>query len=157
MIRWGMRRSIPYDARTILHDLRKDDVEEWAQSVSGGIENLLGEIQESAECWTCHDQHQIAHVIAGVKVFRFPEEGDTKINISWMIGTNTAELHAVGLMKEFYSYYQGFFGRWPDTWCYTDVRNVVHHRWLAYWGYEVIREIPYGPNGAPFYEMRRCK
>jgi hypothetical protein len=147
--RYVLRHSRPGDAFTILKDLRQEDRDEWDISVEGGVDvHLLGSIMGSAECYTVADtKDDSAHVIFGV--FPLPEP------TTWMLGTNQGQVDCgwmLGMAREFYG---DFFTRWPNTVCYSAPENAVHHRWLEWMRYRLIKATPWGPFGKLFYEYRK--
>lgn len=81
---------------------------------------------------------------------------DPDLGLVWMVATNRfSSLHRQflrgcrwGLQRVGHGY--------KALYNYTDARNTVHHRWLKWCGFTIIKEHPnFGVEGRPFYEFVR--
>lgn len=140
--KYVIRKSVRQDAWFILQSIRKEDIEEWAASVTGGIANLENSVVTSTECWTVADLQGLPVMIFGVV------DGD--VPTTWAVATHEAELNAIWMWKEAAVWIADFFKRWPNTQCLSDDRNTVHHRWLEWLGYELQDVVSFGPFCFPF-------
>jgi len=78
------------------------------------------------------------------------------LGIVWMLATN----RFCGLHRQFLRECKGHIQRigqnYKAIYNYTDARNKVHHRWLKWAGFHIIKEHPkFGVEGRPFYEFVR--
>lgn len=147
-----LRRAIPADAMTVLRDIRKDDIEEWAMSAVGGVAaNLYDSIKGSKEAYTVASREDnAAHITFGV----FPV-GSGGPPHTWLLGTNQGQRDCYWILQECREFYREFFQRWPHTVCYSAVHNTAHHRWLEWMDYVNNGEVQWGAYGLPFYEFER--
>lgn len=70
----------------------------------------------------------------------------------WMFATVTAERNAIALHRVLHSEVNKMP---PRLVAIADDRNVVHHRWLKWLGFEAIESGHYGPFGLPFTTFTR--
>ena len=68
----------------------------------------------------------------------------------WLFATNAAERQALSLHKVLVPNLRELEVAWPVLTALADARNVVHHRWLRWLGFEALSELPFGPFGLPF-------
>jgi hypothetical protein len=142
-----LRPSRPEDARAIIPSVRPVDKDEWDASEPGGLEHLEASIQAADECWTlakaCSPMEP--QVIGGVSHGR----------VCWLLGTALAEQDAFWLQADTRAFWHGLFARWPYLECWSDARNVTHHRWLTWLGFRLHAVEPWGHLGLPFHHFIR--
>ena len=74
---------------------------------------------------------------------------------AWLIASTEAIRYAIALhstLPEELPILDASYGR---AVAYADVRNRVHHRWLAWLGFERVATLTLGPWGLPFYQYER--
>lgn len=78
------------------------------------------------------------------------------LGIVWMVATNGfCQLHRQ-FLRECRQHIQRIGQNYKAIYNYTDARNKVHHRWLKWAGFHIIKEHPkFGVEGRPFYEFVR--
>lgn len=151
--RFLVRRATLWDALEMLRCARHEDRVEWEASVEQGLAYLPWSVEWCAthgEALTVYDTkiNNVA-LLAGAQ----PQE-DGRV-LTWMVVAEGVEEWGLALMKDYKDYLDAFFQRWPHTECYSDSRNVLHHMWLQYLGYELIDEVGWGPHGFPFLHFKR--
>jgi hypothetical protein len=149
---WTLEPAEVSDIAAMIADVRPEDVEEWDASVEGGLAQLPNAIQDSqkhGEVWCIKHFEGTADIMWGVAEF-----GGCPA-VVWLLGTLRGQENAFWMLAECREFYEAFFKRWPDTICWSDERQEVHHRWLEHMGYQHILTQPYGPYGYPFRVYRR--
>lgn len=140
-----LRPATVQDAKHLVPRLK--DIEEWDAVAKDGHKLLAPCIAMSDEAWTIAERKApwVPHMIFGVVT-----EGNL-MPTTWLTGSDLAERDAMWLLQNARPFMAEFFGRWPLTQCYPDSRNVVHHRWLKWLGYEFIEEVRMGHLNHPFF------
>lgn len=146
-----LRNATEEDGVTILGEIRQEDIEEWNASIEGGICWLRDSIRQSTEAVSLVDKatgHPI--VIFGViPRDRLPTD-------IWMVASVFGPPRAMVAWHLCIDWIEGFWRRWPDVHCWSDARNLVHHRWLEWLGFQRgPRDRPWGHLGLPFHYYRR--
>jgi hypothetical protein len=154
--RFFVRDAIEKDAISMQKVARLEDRQEWQISVVGDFqENLRQSIRH------CRKHGEVKVVIDSVTFEPMmlggaqPQAHDPSIILTWLVVSHKCMAWALTFMKDYREDLEGFFGRWPKTECYSDSRNVVHHRWLRYLGYEEVEEVLWGPYDLPFLHFRK--
>lgn len=137
------------DALDILERVRKVDLEEWEASASGGILHLPNAVKHAAECWCAYRTVTGSpEIIGGVNT----GDGDP---YAWLIGTDLAERDAWWMLNDTREFWEQLWQRWPTCQCWSDDRNMVHHRWLEWMGFRLLGTEPWGHLGLPFRHYAR--
>ena len=78
------------------------------------------------------------------------------LGLVWMVATNRfSSLHRQ-FLRECRERIERVGQGYKALFNYTDARNTVHHRWLKWCGFSIIKEHPnFGVGGRPFYEFVR--
>ena len=72
----------------------------------------------------------------------------------WMVATNEFRLMQGFFLRECRGELAKLIADYPLTFNYTDARNKVHHRWIKWMGYTIIkRHETFGHEGRPFLEF----
>jgi hypothetical protein len=74
---------------------------------------------------------------------------------AWLIATNAAERLAFSLHRLLKPELQILDTTFPRCVAYSDKRNVVHHQWLTWAGFDLVEERKMGPFNLPFYVYER--
>lgn len=75
----------------------------------------------------------------------------------WMVGTDEIERVSTRFLRESRRYADEMQDKYNLLWNYVDARNTVHHRWLRWLGFKLIRKIKHGVHDSDFYEFARIK
>lgn len=147
-----LRRSVCWDAWSMMQDVRQADLDEWAKSLKGGLQgHLWDSVLLSDEAWTVmDDRDRSCHLMYGVVGV-----GKGCPAITWMVATNRAQMDALWLCARLRPYYTEFFKQWPLTECFSAPENIVHHRWLQWLGYHHARTLSWGAYGHNFFHFKR--
>lgn len=157
MKRFIVRPSKAEDAEAMIECARHEDALEWDASCTGGLkDNLAWSIawcNNVGEAITVHDTQTGRPVLIGGAQ---PQASNIRRVLTWMVVAEGADTGwGLVLMKDYRDDLMGFFKRWPRTECFSDVRNVLHHRWLTYLGYDEVDRVPWGPHGKMFIQFKR--
>lgn len=75
----------------------------------------------------------------------------------WMVGTDGILDVSTRFLRESRKYADEMQENYPLLWNFVDAKNTVHHRWLQWLGFTLIRKIKYGVLQGDFYEFARIK
>lgn len=153
--RFLVRPANGLDALVMMDLARREDAAEWDASVEGGLKQLGWSVAWCAqygEAITVIDTHTTKPVLIGGAQ---PQSYDLNRILTWMVVAEGGEEWGLVLMKEYREALDGFFRRWPVTECFSDSRNILHHRWLQYLGYELVEEVEWGALSYPFKHFKR--
>ena len=139
------------DAERILEYIRQEDLEEWEASVEGGLVWLPGSIADSTERVCLADAASDDPLVLFGVIDRGP---DLPADI-WMVASVFGPPRAVAAWHLAIDWIKGFWERWPDVHCWSDARNLVHHRWLEWLGFKCLHVASWGHKGLPFHYYRR--
>jgi len=73
----------------------------------------------------------------------------------WLLGTDRVLDIKRQFIKECRHYVDEMLKLYPKLTNYTDCRNTVSHRWLAWLGFELEDAFPIGMNNEPFYRFSK--
>tara|TARA_B100000530_G_scaffold75944_1_gene45326 strand:+ start:1845 stop:2078 length:234 start_codon:yes stop_codon:yes gene_type:complete len=74
-----------------------------------------------------------------------------------MVGTDGILDVSTRFLRESRKYADEMQENYPLLWNFVDAKNTVHHRWLQWLGFTLIRKIKYGVLQGDFYEFARIK
>lgn len=152
--RFIVRESWSEDGYRMLRLARQADRKEWDASVLGGLtEHLVSSISFSkthGEAITVEDTETGQPMMIGGA-----HPGDQGQVLTWLVLAEGCEQWGLAFMKDYREDLDGFFSRWPKTECFSDSRNLVHHRWLEFLGYQFRQEVLWGPYDLPFIHYRK--
>jgi hypothetical protein len=77
--------------------------------------------------------------------------------VGWAVATNAAADHAFTLHMELGHHIKHIMDRGDVVECFSDARNVVHHRWMEWLGFKKIGETRMGPALLPFFWFERTR
>jgi hypothetical protein len=72
----------------------------------------------------------------------------------WLLGTDLAEREGLRIAYLTRDHMMGFFNRWPGGECWSDSRNVTHHRWMEWYGFKLMGVGPWGHMGLSFHHYK---
>lgn len=78
------------------------------------------------------------------------------IGCPWMLGTDTAAHHAIGVITLARQHVARWSQRYSLLFNYVDARNKRSIGWLKRIGFTVQTAQPYGLHGEPFHRFERC-
>lgn len=135
--------------------VRHEDAREWSVSCVNGLDQLEPSImwcRKHGEAICVEDLKTAQPMMIGGAQ---PQTYDKSIILTWLVLAEGCETWGLTFMKDYRHDLDGFFERWPKTECYSDARNVIHHRWLQYLGYELVAEVLWGHLDLPFLHFRK--
>lgn len=151
--RFIVRPVLSGDAARMLKIVRHEDKVEWDCSVAGGLGLLEACIMFSR---TRGEAIMVEDTVTGLPMMiGGVQPGAPGQLLTWLVLAEGCETWGLTFMKDYRHDLDGFFSRWPRTECYSDARNVVHHRWLEYLGYRLHQEVLWGPYDYPFLHFRK--
>lgn len=120
-------------------DIRRADLMEWLA--------VLGETP--AEHLAAGDWYfaRCALSEAGEPLCMWGTERDGSV---WLVATNKAVPVALSIHRCLREEFQMLLEVAPEPHCWADSRNILHHKWLEWLGFEEVDEAPYGPLGLYF-------
>lgn len=137
----------------ILDDIRPEDYREWyAGTGNADIQKGVQHVFDRGEdAWVALDEDGKALIVWGVS----PIEVDT--GTVWMFATSEAEKVALSLHRELRGEIPRLLQKWERLVAMADSRNLKHHQWLEWLGFNFIDEVYLAPFGLPFkhYSIRR--
>lgn len=152
--KYTLRPAIADDAYTVLHHIRKEDVQEWDYSMDGGVMgNLYDAIRLSKDVYTiAANPSNMAHMIFGVQ-----PEGGPGAGVAWLLGTDHAADDAFVLAHQLRAFQTDYLSRWEELTAYSYIANKVHHRWLEWLGFRHLHNEQRGPYNSWFlvYHYKR--
>lgn len=81
---------------------------------------------------------------------------DPDLGLVWMVATTRFSVLHRQFLRECRRGIDRIGRDYKALYNYTDARNTVHHRWLKWCGFTIIKEHPeFGVEGRPFYEFVR--
>lgn len=83
-----------------------------------------------------------------------PAEGDPKIGVVWMIGTDAIDRHPLAFLKGSRVAFREMLTMFPTLINAVDARHAKALRWLRWLGAEIGEAQPYGVEGLPFHFFR---
>lgn len=135
-----VRKPTCLHLKEVLHDIRPADMAEWY----AGTGSLFGTAAQVAIT-----DSEFARVAL--------DETDTPLCFwggnggkMWLFATKSAERRALSLHKILAVHLEEVEERWGLLSALADGRNVVHHKWLRWLGFEELAEIDIEPFGLPF-------
>lgn len=124
----------------VAHDIRPADRAEW----SAGTGKLFGDAVKDTFAYGGYMRVAIGD--DGVPLcFWGCDDGRV-----WLFATQTAEKYALSLHRVLAPNLKDLLDRWPRLEAYADYRNTVHHKWLQWLGFELVRVVDLPPFGMPF-------
>lgn len=135
-----VHRPTAGDLERVLHDIRPEDIREWEDGtgrpfqVGATTAIMFGEYVQAA-----YDETGTAMVFWG---------GDR--GILWMFATKSAERVGTFLHLRLARRIREVESRWDLLTALADARNVKHHKWLEWLGFEYLETVPTGPFEKPF-------
>jgi hypothetical protein len=138
------------DTIRLYNNIRPEDENEWIAG-SGRTDTLT----LLAEACVWDETYVIRHkdeplVIAGIIPLK--EAGAC---LGWMACTVDAPRHALALHYFIGPVFDSVGTRYDRIVCYADKRNKLHHKWMAWVGFDLMGETPYGPLQMPFLVFER--
>lgn len=127
----------------VLDDIRFSDMEEW----TAGTGLLFGlAVAASLEDPVCGDRVSlVASDDVGPLVFWGGQRGQL-----WLFATNRAVPKAMEIHRLLRKQFRELESKWSMLTATAYYKNVKHHEWLRWLGFEELSETPEGPFGLPF-------
>lgn len=135
-----------------VHDhIRIEDLREWRDgSGKVNIRTMIAESSIRPSSWVAKFQGEPLVVGGTEPIIEAP--GFAR---GWMVATVKAPLFVYGLHYLLDPYLKGLDADYDAIYCWADARNHVHHKWIVWLGFDLLGEVPFGPNNVPFYEFER--
>jgi len=140
------------DVDVIVRDLRTADLAEIQASsgISPELSLRLGILNGEARVACDGDGLPVA--IFGV----VPLHTDPTVGVVWMVATNQFQKLHRQFLREGREELADLCNGYKLVFNYTDARNKVHHRWIKWVGFTIIkRHEEHGHEGRPFLEFVR--
>jgi len=155
MIKGYVRMARPADVPILAKDLRDADVAEIKASTGRAPEAVLyaslGLSGGDTRVICMADGAPVA--IYGVVPLPAPYKGAGGI---WMVATNQFKLLSRQFLRECRGEISDLCRGYKAVFNYTDARNTLHHRWIKWAGFTIIkRHERYGCEGREFLEFVR--
>lgn len=140
------------DALALGPILRTEDRDELEAASGKDATMCLTEAHAmSSTCWTALER--------GVPLTMFgaaPMPGHPGVGVPWLVASPGLLPHAIPFLRRCAPFLDEMQRAYPLLVNYTDARNTVHHRWLRWLGFTIIkRHERIGAAGIPFYEFVR--
>lgn len=143
-----VREPTTGDFRKALPDVRFEDMAEWY----AGTGQLF--------------QRSALQAILGGGFKQVALEGDLPLcfwgaskspegGIVWLFATNYAKTKALALHRILKPHLNVLHDQFGTLHAYADKRNVAHHDWLEWLGFEALGAVPLGPLKMPFIHYRK--
>lgn len=131
----------------ILEDIRPADLREWAAGTGSA------DIQSGLELVFAEDRYARCAVDDSGKLlcaWGVDELGDGTEGWVWLFATNAAIPLFLPIHRHLNPELGEILARWKLLHAYADARNTLHHRWLAWLGFEHVEDVHLGPFSLPF-------
>lgn len=138
-------------AASLLEDVREVDLQEWflASLKPGSLTVPLAATTPGAEAAVLSTGEVLC--IWGVS-----ETGDQGVGSAWLIATNRALRHVIGLHRHLEGALERMHARYPTLVAWAFGRNAVHLKWLRRLGFQQTGRLgTYELPGFPFIEFKR--
>lgn len=135
-----VRKPVVADFDLVFHDIRMADMGEWYAG-TGQLFHVgaMDAMMSSEVSLVALDEDDIPLCFWGGDGGRL-----------WLFATNSAAKRAVSLHKILKPELDALTERWGFLYAFADSRNVTHHKWMRWLGFEEIAEIELPPFGLPF-------
>ena len=150
-----LRKSVWSDVKPIAEDMRPADVAE-IKAASGSTpekalyEGLLLSAFGAQTLTLCRSDG------LPLSMFGFAPSGQADLGIAWLLASNGLKDVQTQFIRESPKYISEFSQGYRAIYNFTDARNTLHHRWLQWCGFTIIkRHESFGHEGRPFLEF--CK
>ncbi len=146
---WAIVPATEGAARYLAPRLTRADRDEcWVGAHAKPIEALMLSMYYSLESWTWIVDD------APACMFGFSAENMLGEKAApWMLGSLRVRRHRIAFLRNYRAQIDRMLGMFPllETW--VDARHTVCLRWLAWTGFEIEPEAPFGIEGAPFHRV----
>lgn len=151
MIKGYVRAADLSDVSPIVADLRTADIEELRAASAHPLGDTL-------RYGVNHGYSEVACLPNGtpVAIYGVTPTGNPDLGLVWMVATNGFSTLHRQFLRECREAIHRIGNGYKALYNYTDARNTVHHRWLRWCGFTIIKEHPnFGVEGRSFYEFVR--
>lgn len=149
----GYVREAQYcDIPLLVADLRPSDLAEIKAASRIPVDETLKFGIDEGLCEVACLPNGVPTAIWGV----VPTVFNPDLGLIWMVATDQFKHLHRQFLRECREGVERIGRGYKAVFNYTDARNTVHHRWLKWSGFTIIKEHPnFGVEGRPFYEFVR--
>jgi hypothetical protein len=146
------RRTTWDDVYYVSDNMREGDVEDcWAGGLSA-YDALARSFENSTVAYTLFEPDSLVPAaVLGVSESPF----DPSFGTIWMLGTDGIRKHRYRFLRNCKPFLKDLYEETGKQalYNYTYAGNTLHHAWLRWLGFTILREVELPPYGYPFYEF----
>lgn len=146
-----VRKPTTGDLRRVLPDVRQADMEEWYAGTGQlfHFSALQAILSKGFRKVALEDGLPLCFWGADAV------PGEDRKGVVWMFATNHAKVRWLRLNKVLRPNLEDLHEEFGELSAYADCRNVVHHKWLLWLGFERREVVRFGPLNMPFQLFHR--
>lgn len=148
-----LQKATVHDAAYIAMNLREADRLECDATMAFPPELVLPQAvaEGHRRIWTGHAHTGEPVLICGVDPGALPELG-----VVWMVSTPKLKSHQIEFLRTSLPWIKEMNEEYPILHNYVDARNTLHHKWLRWCGFKLLRTVDrWGARSVPFIEFAR--
>jgi len=128
------------DVEAVLRDVRFADMAEWYAGTGSLMPSTMDRAIRGSDL-------VLTLVEDGKPLLLWGSDADGRL---WMVATNAAVPRSIPIHRKLMPHLDELVGMYGGVFCFADLRNKVHLRWLRWMGFEELATIELGPFDLPF-------